>query len=445
VIVPAGLLVLTIMQGGGWGIVAAAILLCVGTLAAIVWSLIQRLGRDLPRNHFGLCSGMAGAGDVPPPLTEWLADELDRIAARPDGSGPLTFGDLSAHDVELAMFTTDLSAGTQNQLPFRDRTWAFDRAELDELFPKRVVEWMVAHPPPTRPGDRAAFDRFAEAGLHPLPLAADLPIIVAVRMSLSFPFLLSTIPLHAIDYSDAEQPIVRHRFSDGGITSNFPIHFFDSAIPAQPTFGIDLVEVDQLAAEPAGNVSMPDSNQQGILATAKPIDTLGQFVGALRNSVQNWSDSMQARVPGYRDRIVAVKHTKAEGGMNLDMDHRVVLGLSERGSFAGSRANEFDFVNHRWVRLRSYLQTLEELVGPAATRLDDPSPGAGIPTYREMMAGEPPSSYRDPWSAAAGTTVADAIVGLGNAYRSVRRPNGSSLFEEGAPAPRPRLQVRPKP
>ena len=61
------------------------------------------------------------------------------------------------------------------------------------------------------------------------------------------------------------------------------------------------------------------------------------------------------------------------------------------------------------------------------------------------MAGVPPTSYRDPWAASSGATVADAIVELGQAYQSVKRPNGSSMFEDGAPAPHPRLQVRPKP
>jgi hypothetical protein len=190
---------------------------------------------------------------------------------------------------------------------------------------------------------------------------------------------------------------------------------------------------------------MPDSNRDGILARSQPVETLGQFVGSLRNSVQNWSDSMQTRVPGYRDRIVAVKHTKKEGGLNLDMDGKVVLGLTERGRYAGSRADRFDFVNHRWVRLRSFMQTLEELIVPAGSKIEAPRPSPDVPTYREMMNGAPPSAYRKAWKAADGNHVSDAIVALAEAYRSVLRPDGSSSFEEGAPAPHPQLKVRPKP
>ena len=48
------------------------------------------------------------------------------------------------------------------------------------------------------------------------------------------------------------------------------------------------------------------------------ITTVPQFAMSLLNTLQNWADSMQTQVPGYRGRIVAVNHTKKEGGMNLD-------------------------------------------------------------------------------------------------------------------------------
>jgi hypothetical protein len=438
VVVPIALLALTIWQGAASGIVAAAVLASLGIVLAVVWSLVQRVGRDLPGNHFGLCTGMGGRSGEPP-LTEWLADEFDQMAGRDPAGPPLTFGDLGQHGIELAMFTTDLSAGTQNQLPFRSRIWAFDPTELAQLFPERVVRWMREHPPePRDSADQEVFSAFHAAGLCPLPLADDVPVIVGVRMSLSFPVLLATVPLHAFDYTLEQPTIVRHRFSDGGITSNFPIHFFDAAIPGQPTFGINLVGTGRLDPDPAKNVSMPDSNRDGILARVTPIETFGGFVAALKNGLQNWSDSMQTRVPGYRDRIVAVKHTKTEGGLNLDMDGDVVRALAERGRYAGVRAEQFDFVNHRWVRLRSFLQTLCELAVPAANTLRAGRPAPDVPTYREMIAGQPPPSYRRSWSPDHGNAVADAIEQLADAF-------AGEDFVDGAPSPKPQLQVRPRP
>lgn len=42
------------------------------------------------------------------------------------------------------MLTTDLSAGTQNELPFRSRVWAFRAAEFAKLF-HLDIEIFAAH------------------------------------------------------------------------------------------------------------------------------------------------------------------------------------------------------------------------------------------------------------------------------------------------------------
>lgn len=79
-------------------------------------------------------------------------------------------------------------------------------------------------------------------GLRKLPAPKDFPVILAARMSLSFPLLLSAVPLWSIDHDTL--PSARHFrrcwFSDGAIRSNFPMHLFDDLVPPWPTFGIDL-------------------------------------------------------------------------------------------------------------------------------------------------------------------------------------------------------------
>jgi hypothetical protein len=131
--------------------------------------------------------------------------------------------------------------------------------------------------------------------------------------------------------------------------------------------------------------------------------------------------------------------------MNLDMDPQVVLDLAERGRYAGQRADHFDFVNHRWVRLRSFLEVLEDLVVPAGDALRPQDRSGVVPTYREMIEGVPPPSYRNPWNPAAGSVVADAIVALADAYQSVSTPGRPTRFEDGAPSPEPQFQIRPRP
>ena len=86
--------------------------------------------------------------------------------------------------------------------------------------------------------------------LRRLPDAADLPVIVATRMSLSFPLLIAAVPLWSVSYrkrapDDAAQPpgapqYEKLWFSDGGLASNFPVHLFDAPLPGRPTFAINL-------------------------------------------------------------------------------------------------------------------------------------------------------------------------------------------------------------
>ena len=90
-------------------------------------------------------------------------------------------------------------------------------------------------------------------GYFGLPKPADLPIVFGARMSLSFPFLLSAVPLYAANVlretKDGKFPLQRCWFSDGGLASNFPIHFFDTPLPMRPTFAINLVPNTVEAAE----------------------------------------------------------------------------------------------------------------------------------------------------------------------------------------------------
>ncbi|HEV7854807.1 MAG TPA: patatin-like phospholipase family protein [Mycobacterium sp.] len=449
-------------------VVLAAALVVVILVAMTAISLWKRINQDLPGNHFGLCTGMGS----PTALTEWLTAEINQIAGKSPDGDPLTFGDLHHAGVELAMLTTDLSSGTQNELPFRSRVWAFDPVEFAEFFPPHIVRWLRKHPPePEGDVDSTTFSRFEEhtPPLCPLPPPDQMPVIVGVRMSLSFPPLLSTVPLHAIDYTrtatgaptisdpdtapPTEHPIIRHRFSDGGITSNFPLTFFDESLPKRPTFGINLVEISDADLSPtqSDNVWMPTGNGQGILTRPTIIDSTTAFVGAILDTMQNWTDSMQAHVPGYRGRIVAVEHTKHEGGLNLDMDEPTIMRLAKRGQCAGQRTETFDFTNHRWVRFRSLLQTMQEFLAPAQSQLAA-DPDDLQPTYTQMINDIPsnPSSYRNPWNddtRAAFTDVKAALSALADKYQSVDQesPADHPLIIEGAPKPHPRLQVRPRP
>ncbi|GFJ81259.1 patatin-like phospholipase family protein [Phytohabitans houttuyneae] len=210
---------------------------------ALVGQIALRLGRAvttyLPTSNYGMCLGLSEqAGDPPPPaLTEWLHQKIQGIAGL-DAGEPLTFRALRDKGIRLTMTTTNLTWSRPVRLPCDDQTYYLDVDEFRALFPEPVIAHLVAcgqeraQTFPTPEGERT---------LLPLP-GLDLPVIVATRMSLSFPVLLAAVPLWA---EDPDGTARRHWFSDGGISSNFPIHLFDAWVPTRPTFGLNLVQIDR--------------------------------------------------------------------------------------------------------------------------------------------------------------------------------------------------------
>ncbi|MBV9455551.1 MAG: hypothetical protein JOZ19_15775 [Rubrobacter sp.] len=257
---------------------------------------------------------------------------------------------------------------------------------MRKLFPGYVVDYMEENA-------ASQEDIKLPSGYHFLPHGDALPVVVPVRMAVSFPLLLSAIPLYTIaPVSESEQQpeallptrevseaeLQRNWFSDGGICSNFPIHFFDKWLPKRPTFGINLTSLLK-TAEPQFSVSKigeggaksqpkQDDDKHVWLPTPEDPDNpewtdfegLLGFGTAIFRSAQNYRDNMQSRLPSYKERIVQVRLSKDEGGLNLDMPHPVIESLVNRGKEAGTKLlNEFNFEHHKWVRLRVLLNQLE--------------------------------------------------------------------------------------
>ena len=405
-------------------IIAALILGLMTAILGVALGVFRDVRKRLPENRYGLCSG---SSDMRPdragvlPLTDWLHDFFQNLAGSTPTDDPVTFGDLwgnggdenAPRDIELVLMTTNVTRGISHRFPFLEGSWGqlyFDKGEFDALFPKSVVDWMVKHAAGIRHGDRLEVPE----GFHPIPKPSDLPILLGARMSLSFPVLLSAVPLYAANFERAPEngkyPLERCWFSDGGLTSNFPIHFFDAPLPGRPTFGINLVpdtvettEIDETddrlervsglgtKGAPSGQaedegwdkVWMPSNNSTGISSAARfnKFDGLVGFFGALFDTARNWGDTELMAMPGYRDRVVHVKLAEDEGGLNLSMPPKIIEALGERGERAGEllagrfaptpTGNEvlidpktgepvvLTWDNHRWVRYRSFMAAVE--------------------------------------------------------------------------------------
>ena len=87
------------------------------------------------------------------------------------------------------MMTTCLTQGRPYRLPFaenEERLFFFRRRDLDQLFPREVVDWMAEH-------GRPAADGRPEDEFLPMPLGRDLPVVVATRMERVYDKLVSNI------------------------------------------------------------------------------------------------------------------------------------------------------------------------------------------------------------------------------------------------------------
>ena len=365
------------------GMVVMVLALGFGGLA-LALRVKQAATKDLAAENFGLCSGMgrgrAEARGGLPPLTRWLHAKFQSLSGLGDAE-VLTFGhlydpqgrgehDRSRPDVELRVMTTSLSQGRPFQMPFAQDIFFWREDDFRQLFPAAVVDAMKAADPD---GGRHGWYRF--------PRAEELPVLVPIRMSLSFPFLLWAVPLYAVDYTEARdaegrRPFRRVWFSDGGLCSNFPIHFFDSPWPTRPTFGINLVAARGKAAEserPEDRVDLPEQAGDGIAKPFRPFGTMGGFIGAMIDTMKDWRDTVQTSMPGYRERVVEVALNEKEGGLNLDMPPELVRTLAGYGAHAGESLDGFDFSAHRWRRHLVWLGQLQRTLAQGRSRYGDPS------------------------------------------------------------------------
>lgn len=373
----------------GWIVFAVGMLITggLGLTVALVWSVV-RLVRDLPKNYYGMCSGHKQRPGDPDALADWLHKQIQIVAGK-DVADPLTFADLKAKGINLQLMTTDVTGGRPVRLPnesYSDVNYLFSLDEWRRLFPAEVLDHLGRISSVVYPG----------AGeLRALP-TDDLPVLVATRMSLTFPVLLAAVPLWTVD----GRTVARHWFADGGISSNFPIQFFDAWLPTRPTFGlyfgpkVPSSQSDQPPADPERVATSP-----GLLG----------YLGAILDAGLNWHDTLQARLPGFNDRVRAICLTDGQGGFNLTMPPPVIKSIDDKGADAGRSLVDFDFRKH-WVE--RYLIAMRMLQRNLATPEDGhiSMREAFTAEYQEWLAsGAAVDGHHEAWSAEAAAATAQLL------------------------------------
>lgn len=330
---------------------------------AVGWPLLfavpsvgVRSWNDLSRSGFGLVPGSGGGGA----LCDWLHHHIQAAAGLSEDE-PLTFrmlaDDLGADGepvgVDLQMTTTNLSTARPMRLPRDMPGYLFAPDDLRDVMPAAVLHWL---------NENGTHD----SGLVRLPVDGNLPVLLAFRLSMSFPALFTAVRLHAPALETGRADAVPHWFSDGGIGSNFPVHLFDRWMPRRPTFALSFapfpVTPDGRVVAGETDVGLPPAPNEERLPRWVPISDVGGFAAQILETMQNWRDTMQAELPGFRERVYEARLDKpaGEGGLNLGMDAKTIMRLQERGRRVGiATAATFDMDQHFFTRYLVAMQQLE--------------------------------------------------------------------------------------
>ena len=223
------------------------------------------------------------------------------------------------------------------------------------------------------------------ASFNKLPQPWDLPVIFAVRISMSLPALFQAVRLYRIrrpspiqdDFGrtliDHGQPLTLLSpldsaqelwFSDGGITSNFPVHFFDDALPRWPTVSLNLGIHPHEA--PHQDIWLPqDWDDLNI-----PVKTLGDSGPRVRQSDLRYRDVV-ARQPAIGAAGLSQPDRsgsdESRGGWHESVhaagDHRLHGSARRlcRRTAAYPVHSDDQWDRFRWLRLRTAVSNIEKL------------------------------------------------------------------------------------
>jgi len=477
------------------------------TLVCLVWTLWGDFRDGVIANGLGLCKG--GTTEEPvgddrrPGISEWLHDGIQRGAGFKRADRPLTFRDLwcaplrpggpgqsceesdppESRSINLQMLTTNVTHTRPYRLPLGDQTSRlfYKRDELKGYFPTVVLDALEKASRPYVPCDAedppcsTDTKEFLE-----LP-GADMPIVVASRLSLSYPLLFSAVPLWAIDYDRylGQRVLRRCLFTDGGLCSNFPIHLFDAAVPRWPTFGLWLDRRDPKGPWACGtgadeDVELPKSINEGLadswdrfdplaqdpkLAAAWPPKSFGQniafasgFVSALLSSAKDWRDLTTFRLPHVRNRVARLQLLDNEGGLNIGMPRKQILTMAEcYGTAAGKLfverfSDDFQpaaraWQEQRWVRAVLLIQSVRERLGNLRASLDWQAHTVPLREAIEQALKRPPVRDRSQ-SSRLDASQAKAMLGLLDELETLQRLLNASQPENYTPLPTPELRLR---
>ncbi len=403
-----------------------------------------------------------------------------------------------ARRINLELMTTEVVRRAPYRFPLTAdaEQLYFDPADLDGIVPPHVIEAMKGHAAPMV-GVETPFAP-TPLTLYPLPAPYDLPVVFATRASLSFPGLFQAIRLYVVSrgsvpvrtefgqtidlaaasdvaiggpsseaavgitYPADPAPYAQELwFTDGGATSNFPIHMFDTPLPLWPTVGIDLGEYPLGADHQDVYLATDDGSRRDLAHPMK--QSMVGFIGAIVGTALNWRDSAQLLMPAFKGRVAVVRQRSYEGGSNLFMRREDVASLALRGAVAGMRlrrrfADDQQWRRHQWLRVRVAADNFGGLARSIRTALRDPwyhrliantdarrvQPGsAALAEIEQGLVGHADPVLPDQWYVPASEQFWPDLASLVESLGDIA-DGTPELLTEGAPRPLAELRQVPR-
>jgi hypothetical protein len=416
---------------------------------------VDPLFRPIIDNGLGLSTGKTDLQQTInqqsiPALIPWLHQTIQSLAGLPDDTADdvLTFGklwnlgthpepsSLDPREIDLVLVCSDLNRLQSASFPFLpdNQRLFYDPAAWERLFPKPVMDalatksWAVrdhnAMPDNLGYGCGDLCEALHDHGdlsqrLQLMPKGRDIPILVAARASMGFPGLFTPVPMWLLRWEGEPKTPNQRRallsrvyLSDGGLTSNFPIHLFDAVVPSRPTFAINLLypgddlSIEEFQRKPSTNsdaappapvnvrtvggtsepvamavwddLMMPFDNKDQVKFYKGPASggALSQLLGLMvrvAETSRTWGDVHLFNQTGTRDRTLHIRLTGEEGGFNFNMSPETIASIDWKGTQAGTvlacrflklgatdplqdyQTPKLGWLNHRTVRINGML------------------------------------------------------------------------------------------
>jgi len=250
---------------------------------------------------------------------EWLSEELAASPlARELGKSELTFADVRRRDLPPRSELPEITDAQYARATYRLHVITSD-----------VTSGRMAILPDDLP-------RYEDE--HGTPLDKDrFPIVDAVRMSMSYPFLFAPVTLY-----QGGKP---YYMVDGGLLSNFPIWMFDSPNPKRPTWGF------RLHGGTSDHENLPYRN------IPRPLWAVPLLKAMFSAATEAWDRELLAHVVSARTVSIPTHDVKTT---NFNLTAAEADGLYEWGE-ASARAFFADEPQ------QTYLNSFADVAKPAVT------------------------------------------------------------------------------